>query len=106
MAYNQIVRSYEPKTGFPPGEAYDPADHPYPKHVYPNGAKMPFVVVNSADEEAEVMGTAKEIDPEDEKARLLSVASSHGLAITDKRWGIDRIRLAITSAGYDPDEKV
>jgi|HubBroStandDraft_4_1064222.scaffolds.fasta_scaffold209421_2 hypothetical protein len=101
---NQIIRSYEPGTGLPAGEPYDPAAHPYPKHVYPNGPKMPYVQVASAEEEAEVMGTAKTVEPETEMARLTALADKHGLTL-DGRWKIERIRLALTSAGYDPDEK-
>ncbi len=101
---NQIVRSYEPKSGLPSGEAYDPAVNQYPKHIYPNGPKMPYVKVTSADEEARVMGSGKEIDPDEEKKRLVAVADSHGFAV-DGRWKIEKLRAAISNAGYDPDEK-
>lgn len=98
MALNQIIRSFEPKTGGVMPYSF----HEYPKHVYPNGPAMPFVQVNSAEEEAEAMASGTVMDPDTEKKRLLAVAEQKGLAM-DGRWKIEKMRATLSNAGYDPD---
>lgn len=74
----------------------------YPKHVYPNGPDKPYVEVRSAEEEAEAMRSGTVVREEEEHERLVVVATIKGVKI-DKRWGVKRLRDAISEAGFDPD---
>lgn len=98
MAHNQIIKAFAPQING--GQPY--VFHEYPKHVFPNGPDMPFVNVRSADEEAEVMSAGRIIPEADERQRLLSLAEEKGLKV-DARWKLERIRAAISNAGYDTD---
>lgn len=74
----------------------------YPKHVYNNPDKPKhYVVVNSASEEAQVLGGEEVIDDEVERVRLLAVAQVKNVKV-DKRWGPAKLTKAIEDAGFDP----
>jgi len=74
----------------------------YPKHVYPHPDKPKhYVVVNSAEEEKLALGGEEIISDEDERHRLLTVASVNKVPV-DKRWGPAKITKAIEDAGFDP----
>jgi len=74
----------------------------YPKHVYNNPDKPKhYVVVNSASEEAQVLGGEEVIDDEVERVRLLAVAQVKQVKV-DKRWGPAKLTKAIEEAGFDP----
>ena len=79
----------------------------YPKAVYPEGMEgnsrhWRSVMVKSREEEAEAMATSELAENDDDKrARLLLIGDVAGLKL-DKRWSLDNLRAAITSAGLDP----
>lgn len=74
----------------------------YPKHVYPHADKPKhFVVVNSEEEERQVLGGEEIINEEHERHRLLTLASVKKVPV-DKRWGPAKLTKAIEDAGYDP----
>lgn len=73
----------------------------YPKHVPTEGGKG-FVVVNDEAEEKALSEGETIIREPEERARLIKVAEIKGVTI-DKRWSLDRIRSAISGAGYDPE---
>lgn len=74
----------------------------YPKHVYPTpGNHKHYVVVNSAEEEHAAVGGEEVVNDEDERHRLLTVASVNKVVV-DKRWGPAKIIKAIEAAGFDP----
>ncbi len=71
----------------------------YPKWVRPEGGDA--VLVQSADEEAELMDTGEApVREEDERARLVLLAGLRDVQI-DKRWSIAKITKAIADAGHD-----
>lgn len=74
----------------------------YPKHIY-NDPKNPkgYVLVNSAEEEQVALGGEEVINEEDERTRLLTLASVNKVPV-DKRWGPAKITKAIEDAGFDP----
>lgn len=74
----------------------------YPKHVYPDPENIKsYVIVNDANEEQQVLGGEEVIDEEDERERLLAVASVKKVPV-DKRWGPAKLSKAIETAGFDP----
>ena len=74
----------------------------YPKHVYPHADRPKhYVVVNSPEEEREALGGEEVVNDEDERHRLLTVASVNKVPV-DKRWGPAKITKAIEDAGFDP----
>lgn len=94
----QIVHSREELDAL--GEGWSDHQHVPPKvHVdaetfvhYPKWVGN--VLVNSADEEAELVPAEPETD---ERAALIQIAAEKGIAI-DKRWGTDKIRAALEAA--------
>lgn len=74
----------------------------YPKCIYndPENPKI-YVIVNSAKEEQQVLGGEEVIDEDEERVRLLAVASVKKVAV-DKRWGPAKLTKAIEAAGFDP----
>ena len=74
----------------------------YPNHVYPHPDKPKhYVLVNNAEEEREALGGEEVISEEDERTRLLTLASVNKVPV-DKRWGPAKITKAIEDAGFDP----
>jgi hypothetical protein len=74
----------------------------YPKHVYPHADKPKhYVVVNSAEEESQILGGEEIINDEHERVRLLTVAKVKNVPV-DKRWGPAKLTKAIEDAGFDP----
>jgi hypothetical protein len=57
--------------------------------------------VNSPEEEREALGGEEVVNDEDERHRLLTVASVNKVPV-DKRWGPAKITKAIEDAGFDP----
>jgi len=74
----------------------------YPKHLYldPKNPKA-FTVVNDADQERLALGGEEVINEEDERNRLLTLASVNSVQV-DKRWGPAKLTKAIEDAGVDP----
>ena len=72
----------------------------HPKWVPGRDGKS--VLVNNAEEEAQVSDTGEEpVREADERIRLTTVAEINGVQI-DKRWGLEKIAKAIEDAGHDP----
>jgi hypothetical protein len=74
--------------------------HEYPKHV-PVAAPPGYVQVNNEEEERQALEQGTIVRDEDERARMMAVASLYDLKI-DRRWGLERMAKAIREAGYDP----
>lgn len=85
-----------------PGDSMTFQYQEYPKYVYndPHNSRS-FVIVNSVDEERLAVGGEEIIREEDERDRLLALASVSGVQV-DKRWGPAKITKAIEDAGFDP----
>lgn len=74
----------------------------YPKHIYPNpDNNKHYIVVNSSDEEQLALGGDEIINEDDERVRLLTLASVNKVPV-DRRWGPGKIIKAIEDAGFDP----
>lgn len=71
----------------------------YPKHVTVDGK---LHVCNNADEETTARAGEKIVRDADERKRLVTLAGIKEVQV-DGRWALDKIRAAITDAGFDAD---
>lgn len=101
-----IVEQPEPPPLVPrvfnaPANAYNPADHAYPKWVKDGSGRD--VIANNAAEERELANSLPPSNPmlveqheAEERALLLKLADVEGITV-DKRWGIEKLKKAVTS---------
>ena len=101
-AFSRINRSRWDMPNTTSGDDMPYQFYEYPKHVYPHADRPKhYVLVNNAEEEREALGGEEVISEEDERTRLLTLASVNKVPV-DKRWGPAKITKAIEDAGFDP----